>query len=100
MHVISRKRLVQFGEGNAAAVKPLDAWYRLMKARRFANWAELKETFGTADSLGEGLVSFDIGGNKYRLIANVRYTTDRNVGRVWIRHVFTHAEYDRWSKKR
>ena len=100
MHVISRKRLVQFGEGHSAAVKSLDAWFRLMKARRFANWADLKETFGTADVFGEGLVCFDIGGNKYRLIANVRYTTDRNMGSVWIRHVFTHAEYDRWSKKR
>jgi mRNA interferase HigB len=100
MHVISRKRLVQFGQDHPDAVKPLDAWYRLIKARRFGNWAELKETLGTADLLGKGLVCFDIGGNKYRLVTNVRYTTDTNVGRVWIRHVFTHADYDRWSKKR
>ena len=99
MHVTSRKRLLLFGADHADAVKPLDSWYRLMKARRFANWAELKEMFGTADLLDIGLVCFDIGGNRYRLVTNVHYSTDTNVGRVWIRHMFTYAEYDRWSKK-
>ena len=35
-------------------------------------------------------VIFDIGGNKYRLICAIHY----NTGRVYIRHVLTHAEYD------
>lgn len=35
-------------------------------------------------------VIFDIGGNKYRLIAAVHF----NTGIVYIRHVLTHAEYD------
>lgn len=32
-----------------------------------------------------------VGGNKYRLIAAVHY----NRRKVYIRHVLTHAEYDR-----
>jgi mRNA interferase HigB len=36
---------------------------------------------------------FDIGGNKYRLVAAVHF--DRQM--LYVRHVFTHAEYDRWS---
>jgi hypothetical protein len=37
------------------------------------------------------LVVFNIGGSKYRLIAAVHY----NRGKVYIRHVLTHTEYDR-----
>jgi len=100
MHVITRKRLLEFGKQHPDAVTPLDVWYRLMRKARFTKWAELKATFGSADAIGQGLVAFNVGGNKYRLIAYVRYATDTNMGRVWIRHVLTHAEYDRWSDER
>jgi mRNA interferase HigB len=100
VHVITRKRLLEFGRGHPDAATPLDVWYRLMKAGRFTSPATLKHTFGTVDFLGKGLAVFNIGGNKYRLITNVRYTSKTSVGRVWVRHVFTHTEYDRWSNER
>ena len=39
---------------------------------------------------------FDIGGNKYRLIATIHF----NTGVVYLRHVLTHAEYDleKWKE--
>jgi len=37
---------------------------------------------------------FNIKGNAYRLVAAIHY----NRQKVYIRHVFTHAEYDRWNK--
>ena len=79
------------------AVTPLDVWYRLIRKARFTNAAELQATFGLVDLLGQGLAVFNIGGNKYRLITNVRYAAETSIGRVWVRHVLTHAEYDRWS---
>ena len=85
MHVIARKRLLAFGRAHPQAVTPLDVWYRVMKQARFTNSAELKATFGSADPVGKGLVVFNIGGNKYRLIAYVRYATRTNMGRVWVR---------------
>jgi mRNA interferase HigB len=100
VHVITRKRLLEFGRSHPDAVVSLDVWYRLMKAGQFTSWTVLKQTFGTADSLGKGLVVFNIAGNKYRLVASVRYTSETNVGRVWVRRVFTHAEYSRWSDER
>ena len=36
---------------------------------------------------------FDIGGNKYRIVARVLYTLQA----VFIRNVFTHTEYDAWK---
>ena len=39
----------------------------------------------------ENRVVFDIEGNRYRLITHVRY----DLGRVYIRFIGTHAEYDK-----
>jgi mRNA interferase HigB len=41
------------------------------------------------------LTVFNIGGNRYRLIARVEYEQQR----VYIRHVLTHAEYDKGAWK-
>ena len=46
--------------------------------------------FGTADFVGDKTV-FDIGGNKYRLIAYIHYRAKI----VFIKHILTHAEYDK-----
>lgn len=48
--------------------------------------------FGTADFLADNRVVFDIKGNKYRLIAQIKYAP---LFLVFIRFVGTHAEYDR-----
>ena len=72
-------------------------WFRTMKKENFQDFIHLKQTFSTADYV-DGLTVFDIGGNKYRLIASIHY----NVGQVFIRNVLTHAEYDHnnWKRKR
>ena len=56
--------------------------------------AKLRKTFPSADQVGKFTV-FNIGGNKAGLIAAVHYNTQR----VYIRHVLTHAEYDRNKRK-
>ncbi|MFN2125757.1 MAG: type II toxin-antitoxin system HigB family toxin [Candidatus Promineifilaceae bacterium] len=40
---------------------------------------------------------FNIGGNKYRLIAAVHFNRNKR----YIRHILTHAQYDRvvWKKE-
>jgi hypothetical protein len=38
----------------------------------------------------------EIGGNKYRLIVDVRY----DLGRIYVRRVLTHEQYDRRSDER
>ena len=67
----------------------LDFWYRAMKRGRFATFAELRATFGNVDKVGP-LFVLDVGGNKLRLIAAVHFS----VGKVFVRHVLNHAEYD------
>ncbi len=66
----------------------------MIKARRFGNFAELRELFPSADRVANKTV-FNIGGNKYRLIAALHY----NRGRIYIRAILTHREYDKGNWK-
>jgi mRNA interferase HigB len=40
-------------------------------------------------------IVFDICGNRYRLVVDMRY----DLGRVYVRHVATREEYDRLIKR-
>ncbi len=90
VHVITHKRLLDFGKAQPEARGALDAWYRRMKRMTFDNFAALKCSFPTVDKVGSFFV-FNIGGNKYRLVAAIHF----NRNKVYIRHVMTHADYDR-----
>jgi mRNA interferase HigB len=89
MHIITRKRLNEFVERHPNAFTGLDEWYRKAKRAKWRNFAEVKETFGTADQAGRYIV-FNIGGNKFRLVTIVRYQHQK----VFIRACLTHGEYD------
>lgn len=91
MHVITKKRLKEFWEKHPDAEVPLRAWHSLIQKGVYTTPHELREAFPTVDFVGNGRAIFDIGGNKYRLVADVRY----EIGRVFIVKVMTHAEYDR-----
>ena len=89
MHIITRKRILEAVVVHKDCESALDGWYRLVKAGRFENFAQLRETFAAVDKVGDYHV-FNIGGNKLRLIAAVHYER----GKVYIREILTHAEYD------
>ncbi len=90
MHIITRKRILDFAESHPECATALDAWYRIVKHTKFGNFAELRRVFPSADQVG-GFTVFNIGGNKVRLIAAVHYNTRK----LYIRHVLTHKEYDK-----
>lgn len=90
MHVIAKPALVAFWKKHPDAQGALAAWHRTMEASSFADFNELRAIFASADYVAPFTV-FNIGGNKYRLIAVIHY----NRSKVYIRHVLTHAEYDR-----
>lgn len=94
MHIISRKALRAFAQRHPDSATALDAWFRIVKTNRFASFHELRRVFARADMVNN-LVVFNIGGNKYRLIAAVHF----NRQKVYIRHVLTHEEYDRGAWK-
>ena len=96
MHVIAKPALVNFWRIHPDAQSPLEAWHQIMEAGEFADFNALRSTFASADYV-TGLTVFNIGGNKYRLIASIHY----NRQKAYIRAVLTHAAYDRgdWKKE-
>jgi mRNA interferase HigB len=92
MQVIARRTLRLFWERHPRAEAPLRVWFAVASKAVWHSPAEVKRQFGTAvDFVSDNRVVFDIGGNKYRLIAHVSY----EFGRMLVKFVGTHAEYDR-----
>ena len=73
------------------AADSLNNWYTITEKSDWANFNELRNIFGSADSVGDDLYVFNIRGNRYRLIARIIF----RVRTVFIRFVGTHAEYDK-----
>ena len=96
MHIITRKRLIDFTKKYPDCSSAIESWYRIVKHSDFNSFAELRQAFPGADKV-DNLTVFNIGGNKARLIAAIHY----NRHRVYVRHVLTHKEYDRgsWRQK-
>ena len=103
MNVISRKKLRAFYEStgerrrHAAA---FEAWFKLTRKARWHSFQDARALFGQSDVARDTASKrtatiFDIGGNKYRIIALIDYLRQT----VLITHVLTHAEYDldRWK---
>jgi mRNA interferase HigB len=94
MHIISRKTLSQFWQKYPDSETALIRWFKLMKSANFQTFDELHSVFPSAD-LVDDLIVFNIGGNKYRLIASIHF----NRQKVYIRYILTNSEYDknRWK---
>lgn len=92
MHIFAIPALRAFWMRHPDAHAPLVAWHKTLAHSTARNFAELKAQFGSADRV-EDFVVFDIGGNKYRLIVDIAFNSQM----AFIKHIFTHAEYDSWK---
>ena len=61
-----------------------------MSQTEFRSFRSVRGTFPSADKVGD-LIVFNISSSKYRLIASIHF----NRGKVYVRHVLTHKDYDR-----
>jgi mRNA interferase HigB len=95
MHLSGTRHLYAFGRQYSDATRALSSWVRNIKKRSFRNFADIRNTFGSADLVGPWII-FDIRGNKYRLVT----TMDLVSQSCHVEAIFTHANYDRkhWMK--
>jgi mRNA interferase HigB len=83
--------------GDAGAA--LERWMTLIEDAEWKNLTEMRAVIPSADEVtvasGRRVAVFNIGGNKYRLIAAVHYNTQI----VYVLLFMTHAEYnkDKWK---
>lgn len=93
MWVISKSRLREFWESpqGRGAQSQLEAWHHTVEHASWATFADIKQTYGASvDQVGDCLV-FDIAGNKFRLIARVRYKSFK----VFVLKVMTPQGYNK-----
>jgi mRNA interferase HigB len=95
MHLISRKKLRAAWALNPELEKPLRAWIKVVERASWQRVSDVRATLNRADQVGEFSV-FNILGNRYRLICVISFEK----GKVYVRQVLTHAEYDREQWKR
>jgi len=77
--------------GRRDAEQPLRAWVHIVRAAEWDKPTDVKRMFRSADIIGRERIVFDIGGNKYRLVAAVHYRGRR----IYVRFIGTHKDYDR-----
>jgi mRNA interferase HigB len=95
VHAISRKRLREFSEQHADARVWLDTWFSTVNKARWTSIEDVHEVYPSADVVDKWTV-FNVRDNCYRLITEINYLKQR----IYVRHVLTHADYDRGSWKR
>lgn len=91
MVILAKRAIKEFVEKNPKAEEPLFRWYFMVSDADWSNFSDLKKDFGSTDSVGNDLYVFNIGGNKYRLIARIIFKART----LFIRFIGTHKEYDR-----
>jgi len=92
MRIISNKALLDFSTKHPLAHSPLQKWRRTIESRSFANFSDIKSAFHATDKARSYHI-FNVGGNRYRIIAEIDYPRQK----LFIRHVFTHQEYSKWK---
>ena len=95
MHIVTRQRLTTLGKKHADADGPLRDWIRLVSRKQYRTPAEVRKDFPSVDFIKGNTAVFNICRNDYRLV--VKFVFD--MGRVFIRHVVTHKEYDLLIKR-
>src|SRR5258708_40073367 len=77
--------------GRGDAEQPLRAWVHVVRSADWSKPTEVKAMFGNADILKNGRGIFDIGGNKYRLVAAIPYRGQP----AYVRLLRAHQEDDK-----
>ena len=91
MRVVSKRTLREFWQKHSDAKVSLIMWWHIIKKGTFLTPDAFRRAFRACDFVGENRIVFNIGGNKYRLVAAIHYQTQT----AYVKGVFTHAEYDK-----
>lgn len=94
MRIISKSKLREFWEEHPEAKDSLSEWFRVTSKAVWKNFADVRNTFRSADPYCDCVI-FDVKGNNFRIIGIALY----QVQRVYVRYVLTHADYDKGKWK-
>jgi mRNA interferase HigB len=91
MRIVAFRKIQEYVELHPDSDTPLRNWYKNTRESEWNCFADIRQTFGGADSVGNSRFVFNIKGDNYRLVAIVIFASKK----VYIRFIGTHDEYDR-----
>ncbi len=91
MRILGLPKLEEFKRNHADVRRPLDAWRLEVERASWQTTQEIKQSYRSADFLSDNRVIFNIKGNTYRLVVQVRYQN----GLVVVEWIGSHAEYSK-----
>jgi mRNA interferase HigB len=89
--VISYKRIREFSVLYPDAAEALNNWYMFAEEADWANFNEMRNMYGSVDSVGDNLYVFNIRGGNYRLIVRIIF----KVRTIYIKFIGTYKEYNK-----
>jgi mRNA interferase HigB len=101
MRIIKERFVKDASVRHPRAAKALDHWTRLIRAAKWKNFAQIRNTFPKADQVRvesqHTVYVFNIRGGEFRLIVAIHF--DRQ--RLYTLRFLTHAEYDedKWKSE-
>lgn len=105
VRIVRLPQLREWARTHADAAPSLARWEGIVNRANWTRWTEVRASFGAGvdriPAEPNDFFVFDIHGGNYRLIAGVIYSREshgrRLQGSVFLKHFFTHAQYDNWS---
>lgn len=91
MRIVTFLRIKEFVEKHSDADIALRDWYKKTQTAEWKSFSDVKETFNSADYVGNNRFVFNIKGNNYRLVAILIFASQK----VYIRFIGTHKDYDK-----
>ncbi len=91
MRIVTLRTIKEYSEKHVNSKFALMDWYEKVARAKWNNLADIKKDFNSVDYVGNNRYVFNIKGNKYRLVVIIIFIS----GKVYIRFIGTHKEYDR-----
>jgi len=94
MRIFSKATLTTYSKRHTNAREELLIWYAQLSAADWKDFNALRADLPATDYIGNDRFVFNVKGNHYRLIAMIFFGSRT----VFIRGIFTHAEYTKLCK--
>ena len=97
MRLISKKNLLSAIEPYPDAQTAIESWYQLIKDNDWQSLEELRNGYSRSVDEVYGYTIFNIKGNGYRLIVEIKYRSRI----IFFKKFLTHAEYSKinWNDR-
>ena len=91
MEITGKNRIIKFMASHADSRKALTAWIADAERENWQTPQDIKNLYRSVDFLADNRAIFNIRGNNYRLVVQIRYIN----GIIRIEWIGTHAEYSK-----